>query len=85
MSPTLDSNHVPRLLRPFSLFTQGGASRLRRFALPWAGMLRPLRAFGAKMRVPTLLEPNQVANRQGVGAPTKSRRANWRVAPISQT
>ncbi|MBM4002389.1 MAG: hypothetical protein FJ295_03760 [Planctomycetes bacterium] len=27
-------------------YTQGDASRLRRFGLPWAGMLRPLRGKG---------------------------------------
>jgi hypothetical protein len=49
LSPTRDSNHDPRLFCPFralnfgGLFTQGGASRLRRSALPWADMLRPLR------------------------------------------
>jgi hypothetical protein len=49
LSPTPDSNHVPRLFWPFrplnlgGLFTQGGAARLLRSALPWADMLRPLR------------------------------------------
>jgi hypothetical protein len=34
------------------LGTQGGAPRLRRFALPWADMLRPLRGY---LRLPRLL------------------------------